>query len=561
MSTPAETVPTNEESLVALHTTHSQRYTVLILCLLLIILTLLILPFAHYQLLQLNSFIPIFITAVFIGNLITAYLIWSQFLVDRRPSVAVLAATYLFSGFITIPYLIAFPGVFMDNTQSDLNSTLVNWLWIFWHFCFPLGILFYLLVEWRWDKPFPSTRATLQFSFILSAGVIGLLALLILVVFQFGQFLPVLIRQNDFSPLLTSGVGQAIWLLNLLAFGAIVWRTRGRTVVQLWLILGILAWLLDVTLNLWGGSRYSLGWYAGRINTLLTTVVVLGALFYEVNQLYRKTQQTLIAYRELDLLKNQFMSIASHELRTPLTSIKGYSQMLERNLQKQIHNALTGEEIEQTALERSLNSSRHVLHQSNRMQELINRLFDFTRIQNGQLELNLTPNVNLGQILQHIVEQHQLSFTDHRLLLTDPANPLLISCDVARLEQVFENLISNAFKYSPPGSTVEVSLTQDEATRQAVVAVRDEGQGISPEHQAHVFEQFFRARTDHNRSVDGLGLGLFISYSIVEQHGGRMWLESTPGHGSTFYLALPLQPASSPTLEPSTDFQTQSASS
>jgi signal transduction histidine kinase len=557
---PADTAPTNEESLVALQTTPRQRYVVLVLCLLLAILSLLILPFAQNQLGQVNPFIPIFITAVLIGDLITTYLVWSQFLVDRRPAVAILAATYLFSGLITIPYIAAFPGVFMDNSQSEQSSLITNWNWIFWHVGFPLGILSYLLVDWRWNKPFPDARAALKFSLLLLAGVIGLLVVLSLISYQFNQYLPVLIRQNDFSPLLSSGVGEVIWLLNLLAFGAMVWRTRGRTVVQLWMILGLLAWLLDVTLNLWGGSRFSVGWYSARVNTMLTTAVVLGALFYEVNQLYRKTQQTLIAYRELDLLKNQFMSIASHELRTPLTSIKGYSQMLERSLQKQLHNAFAGAPVESSALERNLSSSRNILHQSNRMQELINRLFDFSRIQNGQLELNLTHNVDLGQMLEHIVEQHQSSSTDHRLIITGPAHPLFISCDVARLEQVFENLISNAFKYSPPGTTVEVSLKPDEAAHQAIISVRDEGQGISPEHQNHIFEQFFRARTDHNRGIDGLGLGLFISYSIVEQHGGRMWVESALGQGSTFYLALPLQPAST-SLEPASDLQTQPASS
>jgi hypothetical protein len=122
VSTPAETVSTNEESLVALQTNHSQRYTVLVLCLLLIIFTLLTLPFAQNQLIQINPFIPIFITTIFIGDLITAYLVWSQFLVDRRPAVTVLAATYFFSGLITIPYLAAFPGVFMDASQTETNK-------------------------------------------------------------------------------------------------------------------------------------------------------------------------------------------------------------------------------------------------------------------------------------------------------------------------------------------------------------------------------------------------------------------------------------------------------
>jgi signal transduction histidine kinase len=113
--------------------------------------------------------------------------------------------------------------------------------------------------------------------------------------------------------------------------------------------------------------------------------------------------------------------------------------------------------------------------------------------------------------------------------------------DHPRMEQVLNNLINNALKYSAPGKPVSVSV---EATDDAGVIFRvcDEGLGIEPEAQPHIFERFYRAPHGGDINVDGLGLGLFISHEIVVQHGGRIWLESKPGEGSTFQVWLPLNP-------------------
>ena len=116
---------------------------------------------------------------------------------------------------------------------------------------------------------------------------------------------------------------------------------------------------------------------------------------------------------------------------------------------------------------------------------------------------------------------------------------LAITCDEARVEQVLNNLMSNAIKYSSPGKPVVAGVEQGQSN-EVIVWVRDQGPGIGQEEQAHIFDRFYRSHAYENPGVEGLGLGLYIAHEIVNRHGGRMWLASKPEAGSTFYFSLPL---------------------
>jgi len=261
--------------------------------------------------------------------------------------------------------------------------------------------------------------------------------------------------------------------------------------------------------------------------------------------LYNQTQKDLDTQKELDYYKDLFMSVASHELRTPLTSIKGYAQIMQRNLLAQAK--LTDQAP--TGQEKLLRSLENILYQSERMNDLVDQLLNFTRIQNRQLELTYTPDLNLNQLLQRIIEQHRQNPRNHLLTLELPDQTLLGTFDAGRLEQVLDNLINNALKYSSADTTVTIGLelsnpVETNQPAELIIWVRDEGYGISEEAQAHIFDRFYRVRTRQTAGVEGLGLGLYVSNEIIRQHGGRMWLNSQPGKGSTFYLSLPLVPAS-----------------
>jgi PAS domain S-box-containing protein len=263
------------------------------------------------------------------------------------------------------------------------------------------------------------------------------------------------------------------------------------------------------------------------------------AMALDNNRLYRETQETVRVQKELDYLKDLFVSIAGHELRTPLTTIRGFAQMLQRSLLRQ------PEPLEPEAHHETLVKNLHFLdtiqRQTNRMNGLISQLLDFSRIQSGQFELTEVTQVDLVNLLERVVEQQNALEPDRPLSLKTRGIRAVCQGDSDRLEQVIHNLITNAFKYSPEDSPVSVEIKVDgEQPGEAIISVKDVGHGISPEDQQHIFDRFYRVRSQETARTNGLGLGLFISHNIIEQHRGRMWLESQPGHGTTFFIALPL---------------------
>jgi len=169
-------------------------------------------------------------------------------------------------------------------------------------------------------------------------------------------------------------------------------------------------------------------------------------------------------------------------------------------------------------------------------------MMDITRMRAEMFQLENRRHVNIVELVRRVVEQDTNS-THHKLNLHTDAQELLVTSDEIRIEQVLNNLLSNALKYSPKGTPVEVDVESrpENEPKEVVVWVRDKGPGISEEEQLHIFDRFYRTHNKKTAKVEGLGLGLYIAHEIIHQHGGHMWLESKPGAGSTFYFALPLE--------------------
>ena len=246
---------------------------------------------------------------------------------------------------------------------------------------------------------------------------------------------------------------------------------------------------------------------------------------------------------QLNYLKDDFLSVASHELRTPLTSIQGNAQLLLRKLQRQ---APTSHAEAQHSVEGQENSTQEVqilermIQQVNRLKRLIDEMADITRLHGKVLELKNRENVDIVEVVRRVVES-SAAITDHVIRMQTNTETLLGNWDEARLEQVVNNLLSNALKYSPSNTTVQVGIERQ--ANEVVIWVRDRGQGMSKEEQAHIFDRFYRVHRNEGTSADGLGLGLYIAHEIITRYGGRMWVESRPGKGSTFYVSLPLAKA------------------
>lgn len=239
---------------------------------------------------------------------------------------------------------------------------------------------------------------------------------------------------------------------------------------------------------------------------------------------------------QIDLLKDEFLSLAAHELRTPLTTILGNAQMLDRILRRSNEQPHTESELAQTR-EREVRTLETITHQVTRMNRLIAEMLDVTRLRGNVFILNKVENVELIPLIQRVIDPYKAQGREIILRVDD--GHLRGRYDPDRLEQVLINLVSNAVKYSPADTPVEIAVTHKEA--EVVVSVRDEGTGISPEDQAHLFERFYRTKNAESGDIDGLGLGLYIAHEIIEKQGGHLWFESELGKGSTFFFSLPIE--------------------
>jgi len=212
----------------------------------------------------------------------------------------------------------------------------------------------------------------------------------------------------------------------------------------------------------------------------------------------------------------------SHELRTPLTAIKGYAQLLGRKGQDRPGH-------EQRALEAINVQSDHML-------KLIEDLLCMAELARGPLKLHKTP-VHLGELASRAIQELPRRSKHHTIQLQVDESLPLIEGDGSRLLSVLVNLIGNAIKYSPKGGTVVVTVRAGQG--EVSVTVRDEGIGIPLKYQDRVFEPFYQVDSSCTRRFSGAGLGLYVSKGIIEAHGGRIWMQSEPGHGSTFGFSLP----------------------
>ncbi|MGE5618620.1 MAG: ATP-binding protein [Sphingomonadaceae bacterium] len=234
--------------------------------------------------------------------------------------------------------------------------------------------------------------------------------------------------------------------------------------------------------------------------------------------------QDITKVKEAEQLKDEFVSLVSHELRTPLTSIKGAARTLLRH-----YSTLD----EKTRME----LVQDVDEEADRLYRLVENLLDFSRAEAGALRLTTEP-VQVGKLAARVVAEVEARAPSHRFRLDFPASLPPAEADPLRVEQVLRNLLDNAVKYSPQGG--EISLSGRVAEEMVMVVVEDHGIGISSQDQARVFDRFQRASDARVGQTGGVGLGLAICRRLVEAHGGRIWVESEPGCGSTFAFTLPL---------------------
>lgn len=268
--------------------------------------------------------------------------------------------------------------------------------------------------------------------------------------------------------------------------------------------------------------RLAQGFYRER--TRISSDDEIAQLSQSVNQLADALDQT--ERRRLALLAD-----VTHELRTPLATIGGYMEGL-----------LDG------VIEPSPQTFSLILHESNRLQRLIEDLELLSRVEAGQLPV-VARRTDLQRVLEEVVAQFEPLFRANQVALTLHLDIDLppVWADPDRVNQVLINILSNAYRYTPSGG--KVTLVADVVDKMVIVAVRDTGIGISPEHLPHIFERFYRVDKSRARQSGGSGIGLAIARHLVYAQGGEIWAESDgPGKGTTFCFTLPVVPAESVAL-------------
>ena len=280
---------------------------------------------------------------------------------------------------------------------------------------------------------------------------------------------------------------------------------------------------------------------------LLETLAGQSVLAIHNAQVFQELEQKT---RELEVVsahKSEFLASMSHELRTPLNAVIGFSDVLLDRMFGELN------ERQDEYVRDIRDSGRHLL-------ELINEILDLSKVEAGQMELDLDP-VFLADLIEHGVTMVRERAARHGIVLACDVEPSLgmAQADERKLKQVVLNLLSNAVKFTPDGGsvTVEARRVGDEAQ----VSVRDTGIGIAEEEQDRIFEAFQRGGRVARTSTEGTGLGLTLSKRIVDLHGGRLWLESELGVGSTFSFAIPMLPGAAAPVEPTPQAVPAAASS
>lgn len=230
-------------------------------------------------------------------------------------------------------------------------------------------------------------------------------------------------------------------------------------------------------------------------------------------------------FRKAEQLQQTLLSVISHELKTPVSIIKGWADTLGRE------DANWDKETLQEGL-------TVIEEEADRLNRLITNFLEASQLQAGGLKLRLS-YLDLVGLIRNAVERIRATTLNHTIVLQFPKNCPSVLGDAERLHEVTTNLLSNAIKYSPDGGEIKVVIQQ---TRDNFVqfSIQDNGIGIAPADQAHIFERFYRVDNRLTRETSGTGLGLFLVKSVVEAHGGHIEVKSTPGQGSQFIVELPI---------------------
>ena len=485
-------------------------------------------PFTYFPLPRIDAFIPSFQTAILINDLVTSALLFAQFTVLRQWAVLLLASGYLFTAMIVIPHALTFPGLFSESglLGAGLESTV--WLYIFWHLASPLAVIAYMLVRDVESGPSLSQRSPIAVGCVSAVVVIAAVCGLTWFTTAGEWLLPhVFVDRVRMDTHLSALFSSLIMSLDVAAL-MLLWFRR-RTVLDLWLMVVCCTWLFEATLSaLLIESRYSLGWYAGRIYGAISTTFVLLVLLSETTILYAHLAKSVSKQRDegdaRQIALDAMTASIAHEVNQPLGAIVANSEAASRFL-------------EDTPL--NINEMRAALEaitsDSARAGEVIAGLRAmFKKDFYGRAWLDV------NDLVQEVLTMLAIEIRLQRISVATElrtGTPKLFA-DQRQLRQLFLNLISNALEAmrSVTDRPRNLRVTSDFVRNfsDVLITIEDSGVGIDTNDKDRIFEAFFTTKTS------GMGMGLNICQSVVGAHGGSLQALANNPYGAIFRIVLPI---------------------
>lgn len=486
---------------------------------------LLIFPHRDTQLTEINAFVPVINAIMLVSELIIATLLYSQAAVFRSRALVILASGYVFASLLLIPHALTFPGAFAPSGLLGAGVNTTAWLASFRRLAFPIAVIAYAILK-RVDAT-ERLETALPPPKILGAMVTTLVvtcSATLLAITGHGLLPPLFLNHRD-------AISANLLILNVatiaLTIGAIIILLRQKkSVLDVWLVVALAGWLVQSLLNLPLNARFTLGWYLLFGLMLSASLVVMLALVAESNRLYaRLAISTSEREREREAQMMSMDSVAaaiSHEIGQPVAAA---------NLSAAASLGwLTGPEPN---IKMAIQSLRDTIDAGRRTFEVIKSIRATFNKESGTLcEVSLNDLVRETAMLL----DRELAAQKVLLQLTlDDGLPPVVGNRV-QLQRVLLNLLTNAIE--------SLSATRRRIRRikirtapvggeQVVVEVSDSGRGIAPESIVQIFEPFSTTK------ATGRGLGLSLSRTIVENHGGRLWASPHVPHGATFHLQMP----------------------
>lgn len=462
------------------------------------------------------------LAAIGVCSLITAYLLFRQFAVVGRLSLALLASAYYLYAVLTFGQLPTIPWPDLEHSYGGPQATAA--LWFLRHFCFAtlflaVGVVrsFHIVIP-------EERRTTLERSVLVAAPVA--VALILIAFGSTPQSSPAFLHEGQLTPL-SRALAALDWCIGAAALGLFINATRLQGTIQIWLTVSLTAYLGDVSIRLLFPSRLIIGNWISLIEASISTIAVLWVLLHESDRLRSIVSELRDRAVDIAKQKTEILSTMSHEIRTPVNAIIGMTDLL-------MDTSLTEQQREYGA---SLQSAGEALL------ALIDDILDLSKLEAGKLQLDeiaFDPWVVVEQTRELIGTQAEKKGLALRTAI-DPAVPRALWGDANRLRQILLNLVGNAVKFTNRGSvTIEARVAGETAESVRLhFEVVDTGIGISPEIQARLFVPFTQAERRTSRLFGGTGLGLSISRRLAILMNGTIGLESREGEGSTFWFDIP----------------------